>query len=56
METILFKDLLKQAGLTKAELSRQLGLNPRTVSSWGGNPPRYATAYIELLISYRRLI
>ena len=50
-----FKGLLKNAGITKAELARQLGLNPRTVSAWGSNPPNYAMAYLTLLIKCKAL-
>lgn len=50
-----FGDILKRAGITKAELSRRLGINPRTVTSWGDNPPHYAVAYLDLLIKYNRL-
>lgn len=46
-------DQLKRAGLTKAELSRRLGLSPNTVSSWR-EPPQYAKAYIDLLIDFNR--
>jgi DNA-binding transcriptional regulator YiaG len=49
------KELLKQAGLKKVELAARLGLNPRTVSAWGSNPPQYATAYLRLLAAYKKL-
>ena len=49
-----FVGLLKRAGLTKAELARRLGLNIRTVSSWRDSPPRYAVAYLELLVEVNR--
>jgi DNA-binding XRE family transcriptional regulator len=51
----MFKELLERAGLTKAELGRRLGLNPRTVSGWGDSPPEYAVAYLKLLIDYNRV-
>lgn len=50
-----FTDLLKVAGVTKAALARELGLNPRTISAWGYKPPIYAQAYLELLIKYNRV-
>lgn len=50
-----FKHLLKTAGITKAELSRQLGITADAVSRWGDSPPRYATAYLELLIEINGL-
>ena len=49
-----FKPLLERAGLTKTALSKALGLNLNTVSKWGDSPPRYALAYVELLIEYNR--
>ena len=48
------KELLERAGLTKAELSRRLGLKPGTVVGWKDSPPGYAVAYLELLIEYNR--
>lgn len=50
-----FRDLLLRAGITKAELARRLGLSPNTVSKWRDSPPRYAVAYLELLIEYNRV-
>ena len=49
------QELLTRAGINKAELARQLGMNPRSVSAWGNNPPQYAVAYLELLIKYRKI-
>jgi len=43
-------DLLKKAGLTKVKLSRNLGLHEGTASSWKGNPPGYALAYLRVYI------
>lgn len=51
----MFKLLLERAGLTKAELGRRLGLNQRTVSAWGDEPPQYAVAYLELLVAFNRV-
>lgn len=51
-----FKSLLQRAGITKAELSRRLSINPRTVSSWKSSPPAYAVAYLELLIAHNKLL
>ena len=49
-----FETTLKRAGISKAELSRRLGINPRTVSAWGA-PPQYAKAYLLLLIEFNRV-
>ncbi len=51
----MFNNLLERAGLTKAKLSRALGISARAVSKWGDNPPDYAVAYLELLIEYNRV-
>ena len=50
-----FKELLRKAGLTKTELAKQLGLNKATITHWKHCPPQYATAYVELLIAYRKV-
>ena len=50
-----FAELLKRAGITKAELARRLGLTPNGVSKWGQNPPKYAVTYLELLESFNRV-
>lgn len=50
-----FSALLGRAGITKAELARRLGITPNAVSKWGASPPKYATAYLELLIEYNRV-
>lgn len=49
-----FPELLARAGINKSELARRLGVNPRTISAWGDEPPRYAVAYLELLIEFNR--
>jgi len=49
-----FPELLSRAGITKAELSRRLGLSSRTISAWGDRCPGYATAYLKLLIEFNR--
>ena len=50
-----FEELLRRAGIGKAELARRLGLNQSTVYSWKGDQPTYATAYLELLVAYNRV-
>jgi transcriptional regulator with XRE-family HTH domain len=50
-----FGELLSRAGLTKAELARRLGVTANAVSKWGNDPPRYAVAYLELLVEYNRV-
>jgi len=46
---------LKQAGLTQAKLAKNLGISQNAVSKWQGNPPQYATAYLEQYIENREL-
>ena len=50
-----FRNILRRAGITKAELSRRLGLTENGVGKWRDSPPRYALAYLELLIEYNRV-
>jgi len=50
-----FEGLLDRAGITKAELARRLGITANGVSKWGNSPPKYATAYLELLVEYNRV-
>ncbi len=49
-----FEVLLERSGLTKAKLSRDLGLAPTTVSRWGNDAPKYAMEYLRLLIELNR--
>lgn len=51
----MFSGLLTRAGLRKIDLSRRLGVSANTVTAWGENAPRYAIAYLELLIEYNRI-
>ena len=51
----MFEELLKRAGLTKAELARRLGLTANAISRWRNNPPRYAVAYLEQVIEFNRI-
>lgn len=50
-----FLELIGRAGLTKAELARRLGVTPNAVTKWGRSAPRYAVAYLVLLIELNRL-
>lgn len=47
--------MLLRAGITRAELARRLGLSKGTVSRWGGMCPKYAEAYVLLLIEFNRV-
>lgn len=47
--------LLARAGITKAELGRRIGISSYSVSKWKTAAPRYAMAYLEILIECRRL-
>jgi len=51
----MFLELLKRAGITKAELSRRIGTTKSGISKWGERPPKYAIAYLELLIEFNRI-
>lgn len=46
-----FNDLLKDAGIKKAELANMLGIKKGTISTWKGVPPQYVYAYLELYIA-----
>lgn len=50
-----FKKLLLEAGITKAELARRLGVSPDCVSAWKDKPQKYAVTYLELLVKYNRV-
>lgn len=50
-----FTELLERAGISKAELARRIGITANAIAKWGNSPPRYATAYLELLIAYNRV-
>ena len=51
----MFKQLLDRAGIRKADLARRLGIKAASISKWKDDPPRYAVAYLELLIDYNRV-
>ena len=51
----MLTELLSRAGITKAELSRRLGITPQTVTGWGASAPTYAITYLELLVEYNRI-
>lgn len=48
-------ELLERAGIRRADLARRLGITPNAVTAWAGNPPKYAEAYLLLLVEYNRL-
>ena len=50
-----FTSLLKDAGISKAELARRFDMNPRTISAWRASPPQYVMAYLTLLIQYNKV-
>lgn len=52
---MIFSHLLVNAGITKAELARRLGLSKNTVAKWGEKPKAYAVAYLKLLIEYNKI-
>lgn len=52
---ISFAELVKRAGINKSELGRRLGISANGVSKWKGSPPKYAVAYLELLIEFNRV-
>lgn len=48
--------ILRRAGISGAELARRLGVSQNSVSKWKrSGVPRYALAYLELLIEYNRV-
>lgn len=49
-----FDQMLDRAGISKAELARRIGRNPRSVSAWGINPPAYAMEFLRVLIECNR--
>lgn len=46
-----FEESLRQLGLKKADIARQLGVDACTVSRWKNHPPQYVWAYLEQVAS-----
>ena len=44
-----FEELVRKAGITKAQLGRTLGIHHSTVYGWQDDPPIYVVKYLELL-------
>ena len=55
MANITWMAKLKELGLTKKQLSKELGVSPEQVTRWGEDPPRYAVAYVNLMREVRAL-
>lgn len=54
---LFLNHLLKDAQLTRAELSRIAGISARQISNWNsGDIPKWAIAYLELRAKYLRLL
>ncbi|OCG77374.1 hypothetical protein A9G42_05570 [Gilliamella sp. Nev6-6] len=54
---LFLNNLLKEAQLTRAELSRISGVSTRQISNWNKTGvPRWAIAYLELRAKYNRLL
>ncbi len=49
-----FAELLVRAGMTKAELARQLGVTAGAVSRWREECPKYARAFLEKVVEANR--
>ena len=50
-----FENMLSEAKMTKTALAERLGLSRVAVSKWKDSPPRYAIAYLELVIKIKLL-
>lgn len=54
---LFLNNLLKNAQLSRAELSRLTGISTRQISNWNtGEIPKWAIAYLELRAKYLRLL
>lgn len=54
---LFLNNLLKNAQLTRAELSKTTGISTRQISNWNnGEIPKWAIAYLELRAKYLRLL
>lgn len=54
---LFLNNLLKDAQLTRAELSRITGISTRQISNWNNREiPKWAIAYLELRAKYLRLL
>ncbi|OTP97236.1 hypothetical protein B6D16_00980 [Gilliamella apicola] len=54
---LFLNNLLKNAQLSRAELSRITGISTRQISNWNtGEIPKWTVAYLELRAKYLRLL
>lgn len=54
---LFLNNLLKNAQLTRSELSKITGITTRQISNWNtGEIPKWAIAYLELRAKYLRLL
>ena len=52
-----FSDLMRESGLSQADIARRVGVHPNTVSAWSlgrHRVPVAVLAYLDLLIQVRR--
>lgn len=54
---LFLNNLLKNAQLTRSELSKITGITTRQISNWNtGEIPKWAISYLELRVKYLRLL
>lgn len=45
-----FRELIKQAAISRDELALALGVSKGTIYNWGQSPPKYALSYLRIVI------
>lgn len=55
MDEAAFDKALAELGWTQADLARKLGVAPETISRMRKRPWKYVEAYLEAMLSLKRL-
>ncbi len=53
---MIYRHLLKEAGMKKSDLAKHLGVDPGTVSRWGDSPPEYVMWGLENYVNAKQAV